>query len=89
MLFDEVTSALDPELVQEVWRVMRQLAEDGTTMLVVTHEMAFAREVCHRVVFMSDAEVVEQGSPGQVFKNPQHERTQRFLSRVLDPVGLM
>jgi ABC-type histidine transport system ATPase subunit len=51
--------------------------------------MAFAREVCHRVVFMSDAEVVEQGSPGQVFKNPQHERTQRFLSRVLDPVGLM
>lgn len=89
MLFDEVTSALDPELVQEVLRVMRQLAEDGTTMLVVTHEMAFAREVCHRVVFMSDAEVVEQGSPGQVFKNPQHERTQRFLSRVLDPVGLM
>jgi ABC-type polar amino acid transport system ATPase subunit len=88
MLFDEVTSALDPELVQEVLRVMRQLAEEGTTMLVVTHEMAFARKVCQRVVFMSDAEVVEQGTPTQVFENPQHERTQRFLSRVLDPVGL-
>ena len=70
MLFDEVTSALDPELVQEVLSVMRQLAEEGTTMLVVTHEMAFAREVCNRVVFMSDAEIVEQRSPDQIFKIP-------------------
>lgn len=87
MLFDEVTSALDPELVQEVLGVMRQLADEGTTMIVVTHEMAFARDVCDRVIFMSDAQIVEEGSPSQVFTSPAHERTQRFLSRVLNPMG--
>ena len=87
MLFDEVTSALDPELVHEVLGVMRQLAEEGTTMLVVTHEMSFARQVCDRVVFMSDAQIVEQGSPDQIFKHPAHERTQRFLSRIVNPIG--
>jgi len=87
MLFDEVTSALDPELVHEVLGVMKQLAVDGTTMLVVTHEMAFAREVCDRVVFMSDAEIIEQGSPQTLFKSPQHERTQKFLSHILNPMG--
>ncbi len=87
MLFDEVTSALDPELVHEVLGVMKQLAVEGTTMLVVTHEMSFAREVCSRVVFMSDAEIVEEGAPDVVFRAPVHERTQRFLSRILNPVG--
>ncbi len=87
MLFDEVTSALDPELVHEVLGVMKQLALDGTTMLVVTHEMAFAREVCDRVVFMSDGEVIEQGPPQTVFKSPRHERTQKFLSHILNPMG--
>lgn len=87
MLFDEVTSALDPELVHEVLGVMKQLAEEGTTMLVVTHEMAFAREVCNRVVFMSDALIVEEGSPDEIFKNPRHDRTKRFLSHMLNPVG--
>jgi polar amino acid transport system ATP-binding protein len=87
MLFDEVTSALDPELVHEVLGVMKQLALDGTTMLVVTHEMAFAREVCDRVVFMSDAEIIEQGPPQILFKSPQHERTQKFLSHILNPMG--
>lgn len=87
MLFDEVTSALDPELVQEVLGVMRQLADEGTTMIVVTHEMSFAREVCDRVIFMSDAQVVEEGPPARIFTSPDHERTQRFLSRVLNPMG--
>ncbi len=87
MLFDEVTSALDPELVQEVLGVMRQLADEGTTMIVVTHEMAFARDVCDRVIFMSDAQIVEEGPPSKVFTSPAHERTQRFLSRVLNPTG--
>ncbi len=87
MLFDEVTSALDPELVQEVLAVMRRLAEEGTTMLVVTHEMAFAREVCDRVVFMSDAQIVEEGAPQEIFRSPRHERTTRFLSRLLNPIG--
>ena len=87
MLFDEVTSALDPELVHEVLGVMKQLALDGTTMLVVTHEMTFAREVCDRVVFMSDGEIIEQGPPQTVFKSPQHERTQKFLSHILNPIG--
>jgi polar amino acid transport system ATP-binding protein len=87
MLFDEVTSALDPELVHEVLGVMKQLALEGTTMLVVTHEMAFAREVCDRVVFMSEAQIVEEGPPAVVFKAPQHERTRRFLSHILNPVG--
>jgi ABC-type polar amino acid transport system ATPase subunit len=87
MLFDEVTSALDPELVQEVLGVMRQLADEGTTMIVVTHEMSFAREVCDRVIFMSDAEIIEEGVPAKIFKAPREERTQRFLSRILNPIG--
>jgi polar amino acid transport system ATP-binding protein len=82
MLFDEATSALDPELVGEVLGVMRGLAEDGMTMMVVTHEMHFARRVADRVVFMDDGVVVEQGPPAELLENPQHERTQRFLQRV-------
>jgi polar amino acid transport system ATP-binding protein len=84
MLFDEVTSALDPELVGEVLRVMRELAEEGMTMMVVTHEMGFARHVASRVVFMDGGVVVEDGPPEQVIGNPQQERTQRFLSQVLE-----
>jgi polar amino acid transport system ATP-binding protein len=83
MLFDEPTSALDPELVGEVLDVMRQLAKDGMTMIVVTHEIGFAREVCDNVVFMDGGVVVEQGPPANVFGNPQHERTKSFLSKVL------
>jgi polar amino acid transport system ATP-binding protein len=82
MLFDEPTSALDPELVGEVLAVMRELAHGGMTMIVVTHEMGFAREVADRVVFMDDGVVVEQGPPSQVIDNPQHQRTQTFLSRI-------
>ncbi len=82
MLFDEPTSALDPELVGEVLRVMRQLARDGMTMIVVTHEMGFAREVADRVVFMDGGVVVEQGPPSEVISNPRHERTRSFLSRM-------
>ncbi len=84
MLFDEVTSALDPELVKDVLGVMRSLAEAGMTMVVVTHEMGFAREVADRVVFMDEGIIVEQGDPAQVLGAPQQERTKRFLSRVLD-----
>jgi polar amino acid transport system ATP-binding protein len=83
MLFDEATSALDPELVGEVLRVMRQLAEEGMTMIVVTHEMGFAREVSDRVIFMDGGVIVEQGAPDQVIGNPQQERTQSFLRKVL------
>jgi polar amino acid transport system ATP-binding protein len=83
MLFDEPTSALDPELVGEVLEVIRGLAADGMTMIVVTHEIGFAREVCDRVVFMDDGAIVEQGTPGEVLGNPQHRRTQAFLSKVL------
>jgi polar amino acid transport system ATP-binding protein len=83
MLFDEPTSALDPELVGEVLEVMKQLARDGMTMVVVTHEMGFAREVSDSVVFMDGGVVVEQGPPGEVLANPQHERTRAFLSKVL------
>ena len=79
ILFDEPTSALDPEMVGEVLQVMKSLAKDGMTMVVVTHEMGFARDVCDRVIFMADGEIVEQGSPNDVFLNPQHERTQNFL----------
>ena len=79
ILFDEPTSALDPEMVGEVLQVMKSLAKDGMTMIVVTHEMGFAREVCDRVIFMADGEIVEQGNPNDVFLNPQHERTQNFL----------
>jgi polar amino acid transport system ATP-binding protein len=85
MLFDEPTSALDPELVGDVLTVMRKLALDGMTMLVVTHEMAFAREVADRVVFMDGGVIVEQGPPAEVIGNPSHERTRVFLKRVLDP----
>jgi polar amino acid transport system ATP-binding protein len=84
MLFDEVTSALDPELVKDVLDVMRELAAEGMTMVVVTHEMGFARDVCSRVVFMDGGVIVEEGSPGEVLNNPKHERTQRFLGRVLE-----
>jgi polar amino acid transport system ATP-binding protein len=83
MLFDEPTSALDPELVGEVLDVMKGLAEEGMTMVVVTHEIGFAREVCDRVVFMDGGVIVEQGAPADVFGNPQHQRTQTFLSKVL------
>ncbi|GIG38372.1 amino acid ABC transporter ATP-binding protein [Cellulomonas phragmiteti] len=85
MLFDEPTSALDPELVGDVLGVMRDLADAGMTMLVVTHEMAFAREVADRVVFMDDGVVVESGPPDQVIGAPLEERTRTFLQRVLDP----
>ena len=89
MLFDEPTSALDPELVGDVLAVMKDLAEQGMTMLVVTHEMAFAREVADRVVFMDGGVVVEQGPPDQVIGAPLHERTRSFLRRVLDPTHAM
>jgi polar amino acid transport system ATP-binding protein len=82
MLFDEPTSALDPELVGEVLRVMRDLAKNGMTMIVVTHEMSFAREVADRVVFMDGGVVVEQGPPSEVIDNPEHQRTRTFLSRM-------
>ncbi|MEX2974451.1 amino acid ABC transporter ATP-binding protein [Streptomyces sp. C184] len=87
MLFDEPTSALDPELVGDVLAVMRALAQDGMTMLVVTHEMSFAREVADRVVFMDGGVIVEEGTPEQVVGAPQHERTRTFLARVLDPAA--
>jgi len=83
MLFDEPTSALDPELVGEVLQVMRSLADEGMTMLVVTHEMGFAREVGSRLIFMDGGHIVEEGDPRQVLANPQHPRTQDFLSKVL------
>ena len=82
ILFDEPTSALDPELVGEVLLVMKNLAKDGMTMVIVTHEMGFAREVADRVVYMDEGVIVEQGTPKQVFDLPQKERTQSFLSRV-------
>ncbi|WP_213453465.1 amino acid ABC transporter ATP-binding protein [Rhizomonospora bruguierae] len=85
MLFDEPTSSLDPELVGDVLAVMRGLAEDGMTMMVVTHEMTFARDVADRVVFMDGGGIVEQGPPAEVLSRPRHERTRSFLSRVLDP----
>ncbi|MCP3818368.1 amino acid ABC transporter ATP-binding protein [Streptomyces sp. A3M-1-3] len=85
MLFDEPTSALDPELVGDVLAVMRTLADEGMTMMVVTHEMGFARDVADRVVFMDDGQVVEEGSPADVLGRPQHARTQAFLARVLHP----
>ncbi|HEX2416603.1 MAG TPA: amino acid ABC transporter ATP-binding protein [Micromonosporaceae bacterium] len=88
MLFDEPTSALDPELVGEVLSVMRQLAAEGMTMLVVTHEMAFAREVADRVVFMDDGRIIEQGTPVEVLGNPREQRTREFLRRVLEPTKL-
>jgi ABC-type polar amino acid transport system ATPase subunit len=84
MLFDEVTSALDPELIGEVLRVMRKLAVEGMTMLVVTHEMGFARDIADRVVFMADGIVVEEGTPQQIFSAPKNERTRQFLQSILE-----
>ena len=83
MLFDEPTSALDPELREEVLKVMRQLVEEGMTMIVVTHEMQFAREVADRVLFFDGGRIAEEGTPDQVFSNPQQQRTRDFLSRVV------
>ncbi len=83
MLFDEPTSALDPEMVREVLDVMKKLALEGMTMVVVTHEMGFAKEVGDRVVFMDDGMLVEEGTPEQIFEHPQQERTQAFLSKIL------
>jgi polar amino acid transport system ATP-binding protein len=83
MLFDEPTSALDPELVGEVLEAMRQLAQEGMTMVVVTHEIGFAREVGDTLVFMDEGVVVEAGDPREVLSNPKHQRTQAFLSKVL------
>ncbi|TMI87084.1 MAG: amino acid ABC transporter ATP-binding protein [Bacillati bacterium ANGP1] len=84
MLFDEVTSALDPELIGEVLRVMRQLAAEGMTMLVVTHEMGFAQDVCDRVIFMADGTIVEEGAPRQIFSTPSNVRTRQFLQSILE-----
>ena len=83
LCFDEPTSALDPELVGDVLNVMKELAEEGMTMLVVTHEMGFAREVADRVVFMYDGAILEEGSPKEIFTNPKHDRTRQFLQSVL------
>jgi general L-amino acid transport system ATP-binding protein len=83
MLFDEPTSALDPEMINEVLEVMRELAESGMTMVCVTHEMGFARHVANRMVFFDHGVIVEQGPPKQIFDEPQHERTRRFLSQIL------
>ena len=83
LLFDEPTSALDPEMVGEVLEVMRELAQEGMTMLVVTHEMSFARDVSNRVVYMCDGVIREEGTPQQVFGNPRDERTREFLSRFI------
>ena len=83
MLFDEPTSALDPEMINEVLDAMKELAQDGMTMIVVTHEMGFAREVADRVVFMDKGEIVEVGTPSEIFDSPQEERTKKFLSQIL------
>jgi general L-amino acid transport system ATP-binding protein len=83
MLFDEPTSALDPEMVKEVLDTMVGLAEQGMTMLCVTHEMGFARQVADRVIFMDYGQIVEMNTPDELFKNPQHERTKLFLSQIL------
>jgi general L-amino acid transport system ATP-binding protein len=83
MLFDEPTSALDPEMIKEVLDTMVTLAEDGMTMICVTHEMGFAKTVAHRVIFMDGGEIIEQNSPDEFFTNPQSERTRLFLSQIL------
>lgn len=83
MLFDEPTSALDPELVGEVLQVMKELAQEGMTMVIVTHEMGFAKEVADRVIMLADGYIIEENHPNELFSNPQHERTQRFLNQVL------
>jgi L-cystine transport system ATP-binding protein len=86
LLFDEATSALDPELVGDVLTVMKDLAQEGWTMVVVTHELEFARRVADRVLFLDEGVVVESGAPGDIFTAPQHPRTQQFLSRLLHPL---
>ncbi|MCI7331731.1 MAG: amino acid ABC transporter ATP-binding protein [Selenomonadaceae bacterium] len=86
MLFDEPTSALDPEMVGEVLGVMKQLAQQGMTMVIVTHEMGFAREVADRVIFMGDGVIIEEGKPKDLFEHPQNERTKKFLNSVLHPI---
>jgi len=83
MLFDEPTSALDPEMVGEVLGVMKSLAKDGMTMVVVTHEMGFAKEVGDRVLFMDEGRIIEEGTPEEIFQNPKNSRTKDFLSKVL------
>ncbi|MGW0374956.1 amino acid ABC transporter ATP-binding protein, partial [Streptomyces coeruleorubidus] len=83
MLFDEPTSALDPEMINEVLEVMQQLARDGMTMIVVTHEMGFARSAANRVVFMADGRIVEEAAPDQFFSNPRSDRAKDFLSKIL------
>ncbi|MBN6886142.1 glutamine transport system ATP-binding protein [Cytobacillus horneckiae] len=83
MLFDEPTSALDPEMVGEVLRVMKQLAKEGMTMVIVTHEMGFAREVADRVIYIDGGRIIEEGKPQDLFSNPSHERTKAFLSKIL------
>ncbi|HEU5015291.1 MAG TPA: glutamine ABC transporter ATP-binding protein GlnQ, partial [Roseiflexaceae bacterium] len=83
MLFDEPTSALDPEMINEVLDVMLDLAREGMTMVVVSHEMGFARAASNRVIFMDNGSIVETGEPAQIFSNPQHERTRLFLSKIL------
>jgi polar amino acid transport system ATP-binding protein len=83
MLFDEPTSALDPELVGEVLQVMKDLAREGMTMVIVTHEMGFAKEVADRVIMLADGNIIEEGHPNEIFVHPKHERTQRFLNQVL------
>ena len=83
MLFDEPTSALDPEMIKEVLDVIVDLANDGMTMLVITHEMGFARQVAHRMIFMDGGQIVEEGAPEEFFARPKHERTRKFLSRIL------
>jgi ABC-type polar amino acid transport system ATPase subunit len=87
MLFDEPTSALDPELIGEVLMVMKKLAEEHMTMLVVTHEMGFAREVSNRIVFMEDGNIVEEGPPAQLFYSPEHPRTAEFLGKITELYG--
>ena len=86
MLFDEPTSALDPEMIGEVLKVMKDLAESGMTMMVVTHEMGFAREVADRVVFVDHGQIIEEAPPGEFFTRPQHERAKQFLKQVLSPM---
>ena len=83
LLLDEITAALDPEMVGEVLNVMKNLAENGMTMVIVTHEMGFAREVADRVLFIDEGNILEQGTPAELFGNPQHDRTKNFLSKVL------
>ncbi|MBI3287796.1 MAG: amino acid ABC transporter ATP-binding protein, partial [Chloroflexi bacterium] len=83
MLFDEPTSALDPEMIKEVLDVMVELARSGMTMLVITHEMGFAKEVADRLIFFDEGKLIEEGTPERIFNNPQHERTKQFLSQIL------